>query len=136
MKVIVDTCIWSLALHRDHDINDPLVIELKELIKEVRIQMIGPIRQEILSGLKSKKQFEELKEYLTAFPDLSLQCLDFELAAEFLNINRQKGIQGSNTDFLVCAVSYRYQMPIFTIDDNFKLYMTNVPITLYSPKSR
>jgi len=136
MKVIVDTCIWSLALRRDHDINDPLVIELKELIKEVRIQMIGPIRQEILSGLKSKRQFEELKEYLTAFPDLYLQSLDFELAAEFFNTNRQKGIQGSNTDFLICAVSYKYQMPIFTIDDDFKLYMTNVPITLYSPESR
>jgi len=136
MKVIVDTCIWSLALRRDHDINDPLVIELKELIKEVRIQMMGPIRQEILSGLKSKRQFEELKEYLTAFPDLYLQSLDFELAAEFFNTNRQKGIQGSNTDFLICAVSYKYQMPIFTIDDDFKLYMTNVPIALYLPESR
>jgi predicted nucleic acid-binding protein len=136
MKIIVDTCIWSLALRRDHDRSDPLVIELEELIKDVRIQMIGPIRQEILTGIKLKRQFEDLKKYLSAFPDLPLQSPDFELAAEYFNINRRKGIQGSNTDFLICALSYRHQMPIFTIDDDFKLYMANIPIILYSPRSR
>jgi len=130
MKVLVDTCIWSLALRRDKNNNDPLVLKLTELINDVRVQMIGPIRQEILSGVKSKEQFETLKAYLSPFPDLPLQKEDYELAAEYFNINRQKGIQGSNTDFLICAVSSRYQLPIFTIDKDFTLFRKNIPVIL------
>ncbi|RKY77374.1 PIN domain nuclease [candidate division KSB1 bacterium] len=130
MKVLVDTCIWSLALRRDKNNNDPLVLKLIELINDVRVQMIGPIRQEILSDVKSKEQFETLKAYLSPFPDLPLQKEDYELAAEYFNINRQKGIQGSNTDFLICAVSSRYQLPIFTIDKDFTLFRKNIPVIL------
>ena len=131
MKVLVDTCIWSLALRRDPNDKDSLVFTLKELINDVRVQMIGPIRQEILSGIKSKNQFKQLKSYLSAFPDLPLQTKDYELAAEYFNINRQKGIQGSNTDFLICALSSRYQIPIFTSDKDFISYNKNVPIVLF-----
>jgi len=64
MKVLVDTCIWSLALRRkNHSATRIEIIELHELIKEVRVQLIGPVRQEILSGIKSKQQFSKLKRY-------------------------------------------------------------------------
>jgi len=131
MKVIVDTCIWSLALRKDRNIHSPHVLELHQLIDDVRVQMIGPVRQEILSGIKSKPQFEKLRTYLSAFPDLPLEKSDYELAAEYFNINRRKGIQGSNTDFLMCAVSFRRKMPIFTCDKDFELYRKNIPIELY-----
>ena len=136
MKVLVDTCIWSLALRRDPNDKNPLVFTLKELINDVRVQMIGSIRQEILSGIKSKDQFEQLKSYLSAFPDLPLQTQDYELAAEYFNINRQKGIQGSNTDFLICAVSSRVQIPIFTSDKDFISYKKNVPIVLFGSSTK
>ena len=54
MKVLVDTCVWSQLLRKATDENDPIVLELNELIKEYRVQMIGPIRQELLSGIKNK----------------------------------------------------------------------------------
>jgi len=59
MKVLVDTCIWSLALRRNkqQDFNIE-VIEFKELIEEVRVQIIGPIRQEILSGVKKSNNLQ------------------------------------------------------------------------------
>ncbi|MCI5148246.1 MAG: hypothetical protein D3916_02395 [Candidatus Electrothrix sp. MAN1_4] len=46
MKVIVDTSVWSLALRRSAPENNPYVHKLKELIKETRAQIIGPIRQD------------------------------------------------------------------------------------------
>ncbi len=61
MKVIADTCVWSPALRRKAFVDDPYVRELRELIREVRVQMIGPIRQEILSGVRSEKQFRLFK---------------------------------------------------------------------------
>ena len=131
MKVIIDTCIWSLALRRKENQTNGHVKELKELIKEVRAQLIGPVRQEILSGVKSKRQFDTLKNHLSAFTDLTLSTGDYELAAEYYNTARENGIQGSNTDFLLCAVSVRHGMPIFTIDEDFIHIQRVMPIKLH-----
>lgn len=135
MKVIVDTCIWSLALRRAAVPENPYTGELRELIHEVRVQMIGPIRQEILSGIRSQSQFESLKTHLSAFPDLPLQANVYERAAEFFNINRREGVQGSNTDFLICAVAERYEMSIFTIDRDFFNFKKNINITIHLPRT-
>ena len=131
MKILVDTCVWSLALRRGSSVESDNVRELTELIKEVRVQLIGPIRQELLSGIKLNKHFDELKNYLSAYPDLPLESKDFEKAAEFFNICRNKGIQGSSTDFLICAVAYYCDFEIFTTDNDFIYYQKYVPIKLY-----
>jgi predicted nucleic acid-binding protein len=135
MKILVDTSVWSLALRRKSGVRDPSVHELRALIEELRAQMIGPVRQEILSGIRSRSQFLELRETLRAFPDLALTSEDYELGAEFLNVTRKKGIQGSNTDFLICAISKRHAMPIFTTDKDFALYREHLPITLHTARS-
>jgi predicted nucleic acid-binding protein len=135
MKILVDTSVWSLALRRKSAIDDPSVIELRGLIEELRVQMIGPVRQEILSGIRSKSQFLRLREILRAFPDLALTSQDYELAAEFFSVAKKRGIQGSNTDFLICAISKRHQMPIFTKDKDFVLFRKHLPITLHAPRS-
>ncbi|OGQ88990.1 MAG: twitching motility protein PilT [Deltaproteobacteria bacterium RIFOXYD12_FULL_56_24] len=136
MKILVDTCVWSLALRRNETAEHALVEELTELVAELRVQLIGPVRQELLSGVKTKKQFSSLKKYLAAFHDLPLDSADFELAAEFFNLARSKGIQGSNTDYLICAVAHRHQLPIFTTDQDFERYSSVVPIRLYQPRLR
>jgi len=135
MKVLVDTSIWSLALRRGISKDQELTKELSELIKEVRVQIIGPIRQEILSGIKSQKQFENLRLYLSEFTDLSLETVDYEKAAEFFNINRKNGIQGSNTDFLICSVAYHRDLEIFTADKDFEQFQRHIPIKLYAPRT-
>ncbi len=131
MKVLVDTCVWSLALRRSDASDGPEVVELMELVKELRVQLIGPVRQEILSGIKSIEHYTRLRDHLRPFPDLELTTKDFELAAEFFNLCRSKGVQGSNTDFLICAVAERHQMPIFTTDTDFTLFHQHLPIKLY-----
>ncbi|MCK5727483.1 MAG: hypothetical protein KAH22_11755 [Thiotrichaceae bacterium] len=80
MKIIVDTCIWSLALRRNAVNDSPYIVELRTLIEEIRVQFIGSIRQELLSGIKSKKQFNTLKLHLEAFADIELEAIDYELA--------------------------------------------------------
>ena len=132
MKILVDTCIWSLSLRRKEIVEEPCVRELRKLIGEYRVQMIGPIRQEILSGIRDQAQFHQLQEHLRAFPDLSLVRADYERAAEFFNTCRRQGVQGSNTDFLICAVGAGHQMPIFTFDDDFKHFEACLPIALHT----
>ncbi|MBN8564060.1 MAG: PIN domain-containing protein [Leptolyngbya sp. UWPOB_LEPTO1] len=129
MSVIVDTSIWSLALRRNTP-NSEIVDRLRTLIAEDEVSILGAIRQEILSGIRTAEQFTRLRDYLRAFPDLTLVQDDYEIAAEFFNTCRRNGIQGSNTDFLICAAAYRRNDSIFTTDQDFRSFQTYLPIQL------
>ena len=136
MKILVDTSIWSLALRRSAALSEEdqsLVNELNELIGEVRVAMIGPIRQELLSGIPDQEQFDVLKGKLQAFEDVLLAREDYERAAEFYNICRKSGVQGSQIDFLICAVAAGMRIPIFTADKDFFLYAKHLPISVHRP---
>ena len=60
MKVLVDTSVWSLAFRKKSLSDEELKIikELKELIYELRVILIGPIRQELLSGISDEVKFK------------------------------------------------------------------------------
>jgi len=132
MSVLVDTSVWSLALRRRQvDEESEIVRELGALIADGLVVMIGPIRQELLSGIPNKRRFGVLRDHLRAFPDLPLEMIDFERAAEQFTACRLRGIQGSNTDFLICAVSERLELSIFTTDDDFTHYSEHLPIRLH-----
>lgn len=126
MNVLVDTSIWSLALRRDekqlNKIESAHLTELKELINEVRVKIIGPIRQEILSGISDNKLFSLLKEKFSYFEDTSVNTGDYELAAELYNLCRKKGIQGSHIDYLICSVAIHNGYSIYTLDNDFLRY--------------
>ena len=85
--------------------------------------------------LDLKKQFNLLRSHLEAYDDLELERQDYELAAEYFNIARKKGIQGSNTDFLICAISTKRNMPILTTDKDFSNFKTFLPIKIHSPRA-
>jgi predicted nucleic acid-binding protein len=51
-------------------------------------------------------------------------------AAEFANICRGKGIQGSTIDFLICAVAALENLMIFTTDKDFENYRKHLPIRI------
>ena len=130
MKVIVDTSVWSLALRRQQKPNNRLTGKLRDLIADGRVILIGAIRQEILSGIKHQQQYDRLKDNLRAFPNLLLNVKDYELAAEYFNICRRHGIQGSNTDFLICAIANGRNYEIFTTDKDFIKFSQYLSITL------
>jgi predicted nucleic acid-binding protein len=131
MNVLIDTSIWSLVLRRPRSQTEPYALELLRLIDELRAKMIGPIRQEILSGVREWAQFETLRDTLRAFSDLEIGVEDYERAAEFFNLCRKKGIQGSNTDFLICAVAEGRNLAIFTTDEDFERFQAHIPIQLH-----
>ena len=138
MKVLVDTPIWSFAFRRSSNAENscpkPVVEELIELIHEDRAVLIGPVRQEVLSGISNQKQFDLLREKLKPFEGIAVTSGDYKLAADFNNQCRRKEIQGSHIDFLICAVASRNGIPIFTTDNDFSLYAKHIDITLYVPR--
>ncbi len=134
MKILVDTSIWSLALRKKTLTSKELLIvkEFRELINELRVAMIGSIRQELLSGISDEDKFERLRDKLTGFEDIHLNQEDYEKAAEISNECRRNGVQGSHIDFLICAVALNRNISIFTTDNDFKNYKKIVSIKLHS----
>lgn len=135
MRVLVDTSVWSQALRRQKQTLSAETNALQNLILEHRAEIIGPIRQELLSGIREEKQFRKLKNHLRAFPDIALQTDDYVMAAQLFNLCRTNGIQGSNTDFLICAVSVRCKLEIYTLDKDFSLFAKHIPIALHRPQT-
>lgn len=133
MRVLIDTPIWSIALgRRRRGAHDPAAAELTALIQDGRAALIGPVRQELLSGIRERVHFERVREHLRAFPDVDVTRDDYEQAASFFNTCRIKGVQGSNTDFLICAIAARDGLAIFTTDADFTHFARLLPITLHS----
>ena len=135
MNVIVDTSVWSLALRRRRSPLAVEALELGELIREGRAEVLGAIRQELLSGVPDRRQYETLRDYMRAFPDVPLSGEDHEEAAAFFNRCRAKGVQGSNTDFLICAAAARRKLGILTTDADFMHFAKVLPIRLHAPRS-
>jgi predicted nucleic acid-binding protein len=135
MTVLVDTPVWSLAFRRKPvDLNSTeqsLVNELRDLIQQGRAQLPGPVRQEVLSGIRNPDQFEKLRLVLRPFRNEPLDIEDYEMAAQVNNTCRAKGIAVSGVDALICAIAMRKDLPIFTTDSDFKHYARVLALKLH-----
>jgi len=135
MMVLVDTSVWSLALRRKQADLSPeeqdLKTALQELVQDGRAQIVGPVRQELLSGIRAEGSFHKVRDALRAFDEPQLQIQDYEEAARISNICRVRGIAGSAIDFLICAISQLRNWEVFTTDRDFIRYSKVLPLRLY-----
>jgi predicted nucleic acid-binding protein len=136
MNVLVDTSIWSLALWRmTENLNASeklLVAEVSELIQEGRARLIGLVRQELLSGIKTTEHYEKLRLHLRSFPDELIDTSDHEEAAKAGNRCRGKRVVVSIVDILLCAVAIKREWAIFTTDPDFVNYAKVLPISIHA----
>jgi len=140
MNVLVDTSVWSLALRRKSEsltTNEKLLVtELSELIREGRARVIGVVRQELLSGIKTSEQYERLRLYLRSFRDEVVDTSDYEEAAKAGNSCRARGIVVSIVDILLCTVAIKREWALFTTDPDFSNYARVLPLQIRSPGGR
>lgn len=139
MSVLVDTSIWSLALRHKRNkftaTDHALVRTLANLVGYGHAQLIGPVRQEVLSGIRERAQFIRLREALRSYEDTALVTDDYEEAARMSNECRRHGVTGSPVDFLLCAVAQHHQWQIFTADRDFEHYRRVLRLNLLSGTS-
>lgn len=134
-RVIVDTSVWSLALRRRAGALVPaqraLVLHWADLVRDNRAVLIGPVRQEILTGVREDAGFERLREHLRGFDNEPITTDDYERAARFANVCFRAGVAGSPIDFIICAVAGGRDLPVMTTDPDFARYAAHVPVRLY-----
>jgi hypothetical protein len=138
MNVLVDTSVWSLVFRRKAtDLNaleKPIVTEFIELVKEGRVRIIGLVRQEFLTGIKTMAQYEKLRTVLEEFPDEIISTQDHESAAKAANDCRGRGVAVSLADVLICQIALSRGFAIFTTGPDFQNYARVLPVRLHSPK--
>lgn len=137
MGVMVDTNVWSLALRRLPEQLSPreteYVAELATLLGRDDAWLLGAVRQEVLSGIRSEVAFRRIRRQLQgAFP-VRTEPHDYERAAEVSNTLRAGGVASSPVDALLCAVAERVTVPVFTLDQDFERYSSLLGLDLHQP---
>ena len=110
MRLLVDTSVWSLALRRKNIASlspdeQKLRAKLVQAIQDGRVAMLGLLRQELLSGIKEKVQFDKVKAALDPYLDEPINTGDHEYAARVYNECRNHGVEAGTVDILICAVA-------------------------------
>jgi predicted nucleic acid-binding protein len=135
--VLVDTPVWSLSLRlRAVDLltsERRVTQSLYDLVRQSRVRLLGPTRQEVLSGIREESQFLRIRDHLRGFTNVELDAGDYEEAARASNQCRRHGIAGSPVDLLMCAVALRHGWQVFTTDRDFARYAEVLPIHLFAP---
>jgi predicted nucleic acid-binding protein len=94
--------------------------------------MLGLVRQELLSGIRHKEQFNNILTVTRNFTDVQVEVAEYELAATTYNTCRAAGIAGNPVDFLLFAVAQHRNWAVLTTDKDFIRYEKCVPFRLMS----
>ena len=130
--ILVDTSVGSLVLRKRvlGQKEKNLKLYLINLIRNGRVIMIGPIRQEILSGISDLTTYIVLRQRLETFSDFEITTKDYETASEFFNLCRKHGIQGCHIDYLICSVAVNNNFSILSLDKDFWNYKKYIDIDI------
>jgi predicted nucleic acid-binding protein len=120
MRVIVDTCVWSLAYSRRAPKDHPAVVELRRRVSEGDdILLPGIVFQELLQGARTNEQQEKLRQALAPFSWVTADESDHAVAADLHRACRARGVAASTIDALIATLAIRHKAVLLTVDADF-----------------
>jgi predicted nucleic acid-binding protein len=115
--VLVDTSIWIDFFQSSES---KAAIALEALIKDHnRVALCGIVLQEVLQGIRNRKNFELVRERLLKFPYVEANRDAWLLAASLYRDLRAKGITMPPVDVTIAAVAIQNDMSLFSRDAHF-----------------
>jgi len=112
---LVDTSVWVDFFKG----NPPVKVLLEKLIAEDAIFTAGPILFELLQGVKSPEERNQVKEALLATHYLEIKSDDWEGAALLSQDLRAKGITLPMTDLLIAQLARIRNLEVISFDLHF-----------------
>lgn len=134
--ILVDTCVWSLALRRAGPGRalGGAATTLRALIEASEpIAIPGMVLQELLSGVRERAQYQRLDRALAPFPLLLATRADHLLAADLSNTCRRAGITVSAPDCLIAAQAIENHAILLTTDIDFTRIAAHCNLRLMKP---
>lgn len=136
MNLVVDTSVWSLVLRRPLvDENNPYVRAFRAHIEaDDGIFLTGNILQELLDGLRRKKDVDRMVRLLDPFPLMPLERGTYSAAAALRQRCRSKGIQAGAIDCLIAAACIEHGYPLLTADRDFLYIAKHSELVVLQPE--
>jgi len=122
--IVLDTSVLSLAFRRrERAGSEPMLVkELRRMISEDwPLAVPGIVVQELLSGVRTRKEFRKPQTHLRGFPALLANEQDHLRAAEIANVCRATDVSCSAIDALIAAQTMAAAGQLFTTDRDFEL---------------
>ena len=132
--ILLDTSVLSRAFRRRRPGLEEL--RLQRIVEglmagDVPLGLPGIVLQEILSGVRSEKQFFELEgRLLAAFTVVLPTASDHVEAARLRNKCLAKGLSASGPDCLIAVIAMSGRHELFTVDGDFEAISRHAPLKL------
>ena len=82
-------------------------------------RLCGPVKAELLQGVKTKKEKQQLGVMFDAVENLDTHEADWETAGSNLQALRESGTTLPLTDALIAAIANRHKAHVLTLDHHF-----------------
>ena len=117
--ILVDTSAWIFALRKNPFIK--LKSRIDHLLKIDNVFTFGMIKLELLSGTKTKEEFNRLKNRLDALYEISTDAELWSSAAQLAFDLQRKGLTIPYTDILVANAAIQSKATLLHADSHFDL---------------
>lgn len=124
--VLIDTSVWISALR----VGGPLVVrqEVEQLLATGRAVTTPIVILELLSGTRSRREFQELQEDLEALPQLELTLQVWERAYRLGYALRRAGLTLPTVDVLIAALALEHGCLLLHADRHFEQIAQRSPL--------
>jgi len=132
--ILFDTSVLSRVFRRKRSgaQDRRLQLAFEELMtSDAPLGLPGIVLQELLSGIRSQRQFTDLKsKLLDAFTVVPAGVQDHVEAARLRNACMSKGLNVSGVDCLIAACAIAGNHELFVLDDDFEAIAKHAPLRL------
>jgi len=118
-RILVDTTIWIEFFRARSKIADRLEI----LLKENAVWTCGVVMFEVLQGMKSEDEKDEILNNLTSLPYAEMTKKSWQRSAELSIVLKKSGVTLPLSDIFIATIAIENDLSIYTIDNHF----TQVP---------
>jgi tRNA(fMet)-specific endonuclease VapC len=114
--LLIDTSAWiDFFRGKQNAVTDTVQLALQ--LGQARL--CGLVKAELLQGVKTKKEKQQLSILFDAVESLPTHELDWEVAGNTLQALRESGITLPLTDALIAAIAIRHKAQVLTLDHHF-----------------
>ncbi len=123
-KTLIDTSAW-IDFFRNN--LSPYAEIVTTLIERDTAVITGPVIAELLQGLKSRREADNLRELLSVIPCTEVNHADWNTTGNLLGKLRRHGVTVPLTDALIAVIAKRNDYNVLTLDHHFN----HLEVTLY-----
>jgi predicted nucleic acid-binding protein len=133
--ILLDTSVLSRVFRRRRPGPEERRLQLvfdEMMASDLPLGLPGVVLQEVLSGIRSDRQFKELTaKLLAAFTVVPEGIPEHIEAARIKNVCLGKGLNVSGVDCLIAACAIAGNHELFAVDEDFDAIARHTPLRLF-----